>query len=100
MIRLKGKIFVYLLHTRGYFMVQTTVIPQTANFDMTILLPENFLGKQVKVLFYISEEVETVVNTVLNKKKPSDFFGILTPTEGEKFENHITKIRNEWDRDI
>jgi hypothetical protein len=36
----------------------------------------------------------------LPKKKPSDFFGILNKEEGEKFENHINKIRTEWDRNI
>lgn len=33
-----------------------------------------------------------------NKKKPSDFKGILTKEEGIKFHKHLKKIRNEWDR--
>ena len=81
-------------------MIQTTVRPKNSNFDMSVSLPTNYVGKEVHVLFYIDEEVKTTVASVLSAKKPSDFFGILTKEEGEKFEQHTQQIRNEWDRNI
>ena len=81
-------------------MVQTVVTPQKTNFDMSVSLPLDYVGKEVHVLFYIDEEVKNTTASVLPKKKTSDFFGILTKEEGERFQQHIQQIRGEWDRDI
>ena len=59
-------------------MVQTVVTPQKTNFDMSVSLPSDYVGKEVHVLFYIDEEVKKTTASVLPKKKPSDFFGTLT----------------------
>jgi hypothetical protein len=81
-------------------MIQTTVRPKKSNFDMSVTLPTDYVGKEVHVLFYIDEEVKTTTASVLSSKKPSDFFGILTKEEGEKFEQHTQQIRSEWGRNI
>jgi len=81
-------------------MIQTVVTPLKTNFDMQVLLPAGYVGKKVHVLFYIDEEVENTVVSLLPTKKPSDFFGILTEEEGEKFDRHIEQIRGEWERNI
>jgi hypothetical protein len=81
-------------------MVQTIVRPKESSFDMTVSLPTDYIGKEVHVLFYIDDEINMTTSTVLPKKKPSDFFGILNKEEGDKFDNHINKIRTEWDRNI
>ena len=81
-------------------MIQTTVRPKNSNFDMAVSLPTDYIGKEVHVLFYIDEEVKTTTAYVLSTKKPSDFFGILTKEEGEKFEQRTKQIRNEWSRNI
>lgn len=78
-------------------MIQTTVRPKKSSFDMSVSLPSNYVGKEVKVLFYIDEEVETTSASVLSVKKPSDFFGILNEEEGASFEKHTQEIRNEWE---
>ena len=81
-------------------MVQTVVTPQKTTFDMSISLPADYVGKVVHVLFYIDEEVKNTTASVLPKKKPSDFFGILTKDEGDSFQQHIEQIRNEWNTNI
>ena len=81
-------------------MVQTTVRPKNSDFEMAVSLPNNYVGKEVHVLFYIDEEVKSTQASVLSTKKPSDFFGILTKEEGEKFEQHTKQIRNEWSRNF
>jgi hypothetical protein len=67
---------------------------------MEVSLPNDYIGKDVHVLFYIEEEVKTTTSRVITSKKPSDFFGILNKEEGEYFENHIHNIRTEWNRNI
>ena len=81
-------------------MILQVITPQQESFNLTVSLPKNYLGKQVHCLFYIEEEAKTISVTSPAKKKPSDFFGILTTTEGEKFHHHIEQIRAEWDRNI
>lgn len=81
-------------------MIQTVVTPKKRNFDMSVSLPGDYVGKEVHVLFYIDEEVKNTTVPVLPKKKPSDFFGTLSKEEGEKMQAYITKSRNEWDRNI
>jgi hypothetical protein len=81
-------------------MIQTIVTPKKANFDMSVSLPTDYVGKEVHVLFYTDDEVKTTTASVLPTKKPSDFFGILTKEEGDSFQQHIQQMRSEWDRDI
>jgi hypothetical protein len=81
-------------------MILQVITPQQERFDLPVSLPKDYLGKQVHCLFYTEEEAKTIFVTTPTKKKPSDFFGILTKTEGEKFQQHIEQIRGEWDRSI
>lgn len=79
-------------------MIQIVVTPQKANFDMAVSLPEDYVGKEVHVLFYVDEETEKTDASILPEKKPSDFFGTLSTEEGEKMQAYITQSRNEWER--
>ena len=78
-------------------MIQTTIIPQKT--DVNFSFPKDYIGKKVHAIFYIDEEISTI-NPVVSQKKPSDFFGILTPEEAESFEKHTQQMRKEWNRDI
>ena len=81
-------------------MIQTIVTPQKEDFDMVVSLPADYVGKEVHVLFYIDDEVKKTTASLKSGKKPSDFFGILTKEEGEKFDKHIQQMRGEWERNI
>lgn len=81
-------------------MVQATVTPNNTNFNMSVLLPTDYVGKKVRVLFYIDEEVTSTTAGIAPKKKPSDFFGTLSREVGEKMHEYATKSRNEWERDF
>ncbi len=81
-------------------MVQRIVTPKKANIDISVLLPDDYIGKEVHVLFYTDDEVNKTTASVLPKRKPSDFFGTLSTEEGEKLHKYIIQSRNEWERDI
>ncbi len=76
-------------------MVQTKV-KQTKKVDMSVLLPSEYVGKEVHVLFYIDEEISLTSSTIKNKKKPSDYFGSLSREEGEKMQKFVLESRKEW----
>lgn len=79
-------------------MVRTTITPE--NQDISIHIPEDYIGRQIEVLLYAVDELENQKS--LRKKKPSDFRGKLklTDEQYQDFQNHIKEIRNEWDRDF
>jgi hypothetical protein len=85
-------------HLTEYKMTRTTIIPEKQ--DISIHIPENYIGRQIEVLLYAVDELN--VQPAVEKKKPSDFRGTLklTPEQYEDFQSHIETIRNEWDRDI
>jgi hypothetical protein len=78
-------------------MIQATIIPQKA--DVNFSFPNDYIGKKVHAIFYIDDEI-SLMKTNISPKKPSDFFGTLSPEEGEKMHLYATQIRNEWDRNI
>lgn len=39
-------------------MIQAIVTPSQKQFDMSVVLPNNYIGKQVHVLFYTDDEIK------------------------------------------
>ncbi|MCL2417645.1 MAG: hypothetical protein FWD02_06940 [Bacteroidales bacterium] len=77
-------------------MQKTLIIPQESTYPLTI--PAHYIGKRIEVLLYLSDELPE--NKKTNKKKPSDFFGTLSASEGEKFQEYVSNSRMEWNRNI
>lgn len=76
-------------------MIKTVITPDKTTFDMSVSLPDAYVGKEVHVLFYIDDEVKQTTPSVLPKKKPSDFFGTLSIEEGKKMQKYVFQSRNE-----
>jgi hypothetical protein len=66
--------------------------------DIPVLLPDNYVGREVHVLLYTDDEVANAA--ILPKKIPSDFFGTLSLEDGEKLQKYIIQSRNKWERGI
>ncbi len=79
-------------------MIRTIITPD--NQDLSIHVPESYIGKEVEVLLYVLDEVDQMEKK--SPKKSSDFRGALKLTEEQyqDFQQHIKDIRNEWDGDI
>ena len=77
-------------------MLKTLITPQKSTYTLTI--PTHYIGKKVEVLLYATDELPK--NKKSHKKKPSDFFGTLSVSEGEQFQEYISNSRMEWDRNI
>ena len=77
-------------------MVYTTLVPNQAVVELA--LPNHYVGKKVEFLIYVSDEIER-----LKSAKPSNasqFKGILDAEEAKSFNQYITTVRQEWDRNI
>ena len=76
-------------------MIQTTITPQKSNFNMKVSLPSEYVGKPVRVSFYLEEEAPKSAISLKDSYKPSDFFGTLSKEDGEKMHQYLTQSRNE-----
>ena len=79
-------------------MIRTTITPK--NQDLSIHIPEDYVGRQIEVLLYAVDELLQEEKIV--PKKPADFRGKLKLTNEQyaDFQNHVKNIRDEWKRDI
>jgi len=78
-------------------MVRTLVTTQQQN--ISILVPQNYVGRQIEVLVYaVDELVEEEKKVTANNA--AKYKGIFSKEEGEKFNDYIKQVRNEWDRDF
>jgi len=77
-------------------MLKETITPKESIYPL--LIPSNYIGKTIELLLYSIDEL--VENKEPNGKKPSDFFGTLSLSEGEKFQKYVTNSRLEWERNI
>ena len=73
-------------------MVQTTVRPKNSDFDMAVSLPNNYVGKEVHVLFYIDEEVKTTQASVLSTKNLPIFLVYLLKKKEKSLNNTLSKF--------
>ncbi len=76
-------------------MVQTTITPLKTNFNMKVSLPTEYVGKPVRVAFYLEEETKGAAVSLITAQKPSDFFGTLSEEDGEKMQKYLEQSRNE-----
>jgi len=79
-------------------MVRTLVTPDHANIELAI--PQSYVGKQLEVLVYTVDEVETqpAISNLTEPKKASDFRGTLSAERAELYLNHIKESREGWQK--
>ena len=79
-------------------MIRTIITPE--NQDVSIHIPENYIGKKIEVLLYAVEELEEQEGQ--KKKKTANFRGALKLSDEQynDFQAHLKDIRNEWHNDI
>ena len=77
-------------------MLHTTLVPSQAVVELA--LPNHFVGKKVEFLIYVSDEIERLKPT--KPSNASQFKGILNAEEAKSFNQYLTNVRQEWDRNI
>jgi hypothetical protein len=77
-------------------MVHTSLIPNQTVVELA--LPNHYVGKKVEFLIYVSDEVERLEST--KASNASQFKGILNAEEAKSFNQYLTSVRQEWDRNI
>ncbi|MFI5160119.1 MAG: hypothetical protein ACHQHN_02530 [Sphingobacteriales bacterium] len=79
-------------------MIRTIIMPE--NQEVSIHVPESFIGKQIEVLMYDIDELKQ--DETQQKQKASEFRGKLNLSDDQykDFQSYLKDARNEWERDI
>ncbi len=78
-------------------MIRTLITPQQQN--ISILVPQNYIGKQIEVLLYAVDEL-IEEEKIAMPNNAAKYKGIFSKEEGEKFNQYLKQARSEWDRDF
>jgi hypothetical protein len=77
-------------------MIKTIVTPQ--NNSLYLVIPNNYIGREIEVLLYAIDEVEEEI--IKPKKTMANFTGILSEQDYQTLKSHTEQVRKEWNRDI
>jgi hypothetical protein len=77
-------------------MIKTIVTPQ--NNSLYLVIPNNYIGREIEVLLYAIDEVEEEI--IKPKKTMANFTGILSEQDYQSLKSHTEQVRKEWNRDI
>ena len=77
-------------------MIKTIITPQ--NNSLCIVIPNNYVGKEIEVILYAKDELEE--EKIKPKKTLANFTGILSENDYQSLKSHAEQARKEWNRDI
>ncbi|SDE20815.1 hypothetical protein [Niabella drilacis] len=78
-------------------MIRTIVRAEKQQIKLDI--PKEYIGKEIEITYIPLEEVNQE-RQPLSSKTMKDFWGILSDDTATKLHTHITKTRDEWERNI
>jgi hypothetical protein len=76
-------------------MVKTTTIPQETNYNL--IIPSNYIGKKIEILFYALDELADSNNEVQKVKLSDKYKGTFTKEDATSFNEFTNQTRKEWD---
>jgi hypothetical protein len=71
-------------------MIKTIIIPKNNHIDL--IVPDNYIGKEIEILLYSKEEVASEKST----KSMKDFWGKLSDITSNDLQKQVVEGRNEW----
>jgi hypothetical protein len=74
-------------------MIRTMITPDNKIFPLNI--PEAYIGKQVEILLYATEEIKE--ETTTPKNSMADFWGILSDETAIQLHNEVKQNRADWE---
>ena len=77
-------------------MLRTIVTPE--NQHVSIHVPKEYVGRQIEILMYATNEVQAELPAAAKMQKPSDFAGTLSKVDARKLLKDVEQSRNEWER--
>ncbi len=77
-------------------MIRTTIKP--TNTDVHISIPDDYVGKNLEVLLYATDEPLDIVSQEVNTM--AKYKGIFSSKEADELQEYVRKSHEEWEKDI
>jgi hypothetical protein len=74
-------------------MIKTTFTPDNSNYNLVI--PNNYIGKKIEVIFYAVDEV--IESVQKPKKNMADFWGTISDETAKEMHKELEESRNDWE---
>ncbi|MFQ3576827.1 MAG: hypothetical protein SNJ77_10370 [Cytophagales bacterium] len=78
-------------------MIRTFITPTQSNYNVALVLPEDYLGEELEVIIFKKQE-GLVTEKKPNPIKLSDKYrGVFSKEDAKSFNEHTQQTRKEWD---
>ena len=78
-------------------MIRTFITPTQTNYNVTLVLPEDYLGEELEVIVFKKQE-GLIPEKKVNPIKLSDKYrGVFSKEDAKNFDDHTQQMRKEWD---
>lgn len=79
-------------------MIKTIATPKQNTYSLAI--PNDYIGKEIEILFYTLDELKGEKQGSANKKSMADYCGVLSESDYQSIKSHTEQARKEWNRPI
>ncbi len=75
-------------------MIRTVIVPDKNTIQVSLTIPEDYIGKEIEILAYSKNEGLVKKNKT---QSMANFLGILSDKTAESLREQVAKTRDEWD---
>jgi hypothetical protein len=78
-------------------MIRTFITPTKSNYNVTLDLPEDYLGQELELIVFKKQEGLVIEKETTPKKISDKYRGVFTKQDAKSFNDHSQQMRKEWD---
>lgn len=78
-------------------MIRTFITPTKSNYNVTLDLPEDYLGQELELIVFKKQEGLIIEKETTPKKLSNKYRGVFTKEDAKSFNDHSQQMRKEWD---
>lgn len=78
-------------------MIRTYITPTHSHYNITLDLPEEYLGQELELIVFKKEEGLVAEKKTIQTKLSDKYRGVFTKEDAENFNTHTQQMRKEWE---
>ena len=78
-------------------MIRTFITPTQSNYNLTLELPEDYLGQELELIIFKKQEGLATEKKNSPVKLSDKYKGVFSKEDAQSFNKHTQQMRKEWD---
>ena len=78
-------------------MIRTFITPTQSNYNVTLELPEDYLGQELELIIFKKQERLATEKKTSPVKLSDKYKGVFSKEDAQSFNKHTQQMRKEWD---